>query len=282
MANSGNSDGKTKSIIVMPSNPSVAVMKAKDIVSWKNKHQQIMKGKAVWSTTITANMFQILDHCHVPNAFIEQIGPDELLVDVCDMIPFEVVIRFGIEEVSSVRKRNPKMATGPLPVPMVEFFLKTKGTVFKGITVPDDDPYVSSWDDTGVWVHHASSPVVGKGVFIPVSLLLDTDTHPGCTLSTLLESMQHMMLDAGIALREEWSALDWDLGDFKAEFGWRLDDRLIIADVIDNDSWRLKDPNGIERSKQTIRDGKSIKAAAKDFKLVADVSNQVRELALVA
>ncbi|MES2668339.1 MAG: phosphoribosylaminoimidazolesuccinocarboxamide synthase [Patescibacteria group bacterium] len=268
-------EGKTKSVVPVPMNPAVAVMTAKDIVSWKNKHQEVMEGKAAWSTTTAANMFRILDHHQIPNAFIEQMSPTEMLVDTCIMAPFEVVIRFGIGPESSMLKRNPAMPLGPLPMPVVEFFLKTKGTTFKGIEVPDDDPFISYRDDAGIRVHKADKPSRGKGKLIPVEMLLDSNVVGSLSLSMLFEVMEQSLLDAGILLKETWDAEGWDLGDFKAEFGWTLEGRLIIADVIDNDSWRIKDPDGIERSKQVIRDGKSVKDAASDFAMVAEASDRV-------
>lgn len=267
-------DGKTKTVIPEVGNPGYALMTAKDIVSWKNKFQQVMVGKAVWSTTTTANMFRVLAHKGILNAFVEEVAPDTLRVLNCNMVKIEAVCRFKIEEVSSARLRNPGLPLGPLAKPMVEFFLKTDGLEFDGITVPDNDPFISSWDDTGVWVHAANQEVSGPGTFIPAEKLL-VGAPTGSTLKRLFRTMAEELVKAGVALKAAWAGDGWDLGDFKVEFGWTVFGQLVIADVIDNDSWRLKDDQGVERSKQTIRDGKPIPEAANDFELVARKSDEV-------
>lgn len=269
-------DGKTKTVIPEVGNSGYALMTAKDIVSWKNKFQQEMVGKAVWSTTTTANMFRILAHKGILNAFVEEVAPDTLRVLNCSMVKIEAVCRFKIEEVSSARLRNPGLPLGPLAKPIVEFFLKTNGLEFDGIAVPDDDPFISSWDNTGVWVHAANQEVSGAGTFIPAEKLL-VGAPEGYDLKRLFRVMAGELVKAGVALKAAWAGEEWDLGDFKAEFGWTMFGQLLIADVIDNDSWRLKDDKGIERSKQTIRDGKSVEEAANDFELVADMSGKVWE-----
>jgi len=266
--------GKTKIVVPQVSNPAYAMMRALNIVSWKNKFQQEMKGKAAWSTTTTANMFKILAHKDVMNAFVEQMTPDTLRVLNCGMVKIEAVVRFKIEEVSSARKRNPNLPLGPLAKPMVEFFLKTTGHEFEGIAVPDDDPFISRWDNTGVWVHAADREVSGPGTFIPAELLL-AGAPEGWDLKRLFRTMTEELVKTGTVLKAAWAGIGWDLGDFKVEFGWTAFGQLVIADVIDNDSWRLKDDQGIERSKQTIRDGKPVEEAANDFELVARMSDKV-------
>jgi len=56
--------------------------------------------------------------------------------------------------------------------------------------------------------------------------------------------------------------------DFKVEFGITTDGRLVVADVIDNDSWRLRDAEWNELSKQAFRD--RLKAGSEDFSDIED------------
>jgi phosphoribosylaminoimidazole carboxylase/phosphoribosylaminoimidazole-succinocarboxamide synthase len=80
-------------------------------------------------------------------------------------------------------------------------------------------------------------------------------------------------------LERAWQTLDHSLIDMKIEFGVTSDDQIVVADVIDNDSWRLW-PSGDKRlmlDKQVYRnmDAASIDAAAlekvrSNFEIVAD------------
>jgi len=244
-------EGKTKLIF-----PETVAIKAKDIVTWGNTHKALMPGKAVWSTETTCNVFRLLQKHNLPVAFIERTGPDTFLAPYCDMIPLEIVGRSVIDPKSSFLKRNPgypsEMIGVPLEIPEVEFFLKTKGPIFRGIEVPDDDPLIvdplmGGVGERGFSVVH---PAGKEGhAFIPAEAF----GYPG-DLVRLFETLRVMMGDLTLALREAWACLGWTLSDLKGECGLTRDGRLLLADVVDNDSWRLRDSLGVERSKQVVRD----------------------------
>jgi phosphoribosylaminoimidazole-succinocarboxamide synthase len=78
-----------------------------------------------------------------------------------------------------------------------------------------------------------------------------------------------------LALEEAWAEQDIQLVDLKIEFG-RTPDGLLVADVIDNDSWRLW-PGGKRENmldKQVYRDLTSSTAEA-----LADVRRRYVEVA---
>ncbi|MDO8407985.1 MAG: phosphoribosylaminoimidazolesuccinocarboxamide synthase [bacterium] len=243
--------GKTKELFA-----EIVTVQAKDIVTWGNTHQAPMSGKAEWSTETTCNVFRLLQKHKIPVAFIERTGPDTFLAPYCDMIPLEIVGRSVIDPKSSFLKRNPgyppEMIGVPLEIPEVEFFLKTKGPVFEGIEVPDDDPLIvdplmGGVGERGFSVIH---PAGKEGhAFIPAEVF----GYPG-NLPKLFDALRIMMGNLTITLRDAWARIGWTLGDLKGECGFTRDGRLLWADVFDNDSWRLRDSLGIERSKQVVRD----------------------------
>lgn len=55
----------------------------------------------------------------------------------------------------------------------------------------------------------------------------------------VIEAMQRIARSAFLILESAWQLQDVVLVDFKVEFGVTLDKRLVLADVIDNDSWRI-------------------------------------------
>jgi amidophosphoribosyltransferase len=88
--------------------------------------------------------------------------------------------------------------------------------------------------------------------------------------------MEATALDVFAALEQAWAAQDATLVDLKLEFGRDGDGRLLVADVIDNDSWRLW-PGGRKADmldKQVYRD----LAAVTDDGL-ADVLERYRRVA---
>ena len=110
-------------------------------------------------------------------------------------------------------------------------------------------------------------------MFAPVYAFIPSKAfgYPG-DLPSLFETLRVMMDDLTLTLRDAFARIGWTLGDWKGEFGLTRDGRLLLADVVDNDSWRVRDSLGVERSKQVIRDGKSVEEACEDFRVVAFVS----------
>jgi phosphoribosylaminoimidazole-succinocarboxamide synthase len=195
------------------------------------------------------------------------------------MIKLEVIVRDVVDENSSYLTRNPDTVPGlRFPEPRVEFFLKTDTDEIGGIKLPDIDPFITRWDDTGVWVHHPKKPVTEEGeIFVPADVLgWDKDgAWPFRQIATL-------SLRGFSVARKAWGRLGFDLRDWKGEFGIDLSGRLLWADVLDNDSWRMFGPDGKEYSKQNIRLGKSIEEAANDYRYIAEQSNMMLRLARAA
>ncbi|MDO8623829.1 MAG: phosphoribosylaminoimidazolesuccinocarboxamide synthase [bacterium] len=238
--------GKTKSIY-----PLEVAVPSKDIVTWGNDKQAPMPGKAAWSTTTTANMFRVLKDASEEVAFSELLSSDTFAAPYCDMIKLEVVCRLVVEPGSSYLKRHPITPIGvSLSDPIIEFFLKSSGRMFGGIPLPDDDPFVTRINKGGLWVHHPGRSVNDKDcVFIPATIF----GYEG-DLEELSAELIARTKSIGRVVRDAWARHGWHLGDFKIEFGVTWEGQILLADVLDNDSWRLQDPDGKERSKQTIRD----------------------------
>ncbi|MBI1957121.1 MAG: hypothetical protein HYS44_01535 [Candidatus Niyogibacteria bacterium] len=78
-----------------------------------------------------------------------------------------------------------------------------------------------------------------------------------------------------LILEAAWAKLGFRLADFKVEFGIDVTTgELLLADVIDNDSWRLLEG---ERylDKQNYRDGALPDAVKADYARVAELSTQL-------
>lgn len=268
-------EGKTKRIVpwtVVNGVCREARATSKNRVTWDNAWEADMPGKAAWSTETTCNVFGLLEKCGVGVAFYGRRGEDAFLAPYCRMIPLEVVGRAAIDPRSSFLKRNPgyPRVGEPLEVPEVEFFLKSKDRLYKGIALSDDDPLVV--DEIQGGVGPAGFSVIhpaGKdgNAFIPHEAFGDF----GMSMEALLKRLRPLAGDATLFLRDAWARLGWQLVDVKFEFGFDYAGQLLLADVVDNDSWRLRDPEGRERSKQVVRDlwGKWYRASMSDDQIKA-------------
>lgn len=77
-------------------------------------------------------------------------------------------------------------------------------------------------------------------------------------------------------LKETWGKLDAKLIDLKIEFGRTGDGRIVVADVIDNDSWRLW-PGGEKNrqlDKQIYREGGDLDKVLRNYRLVAEMTDR--------
>jgi len=76
-------------------------------------------------------------------------------------------------------------------------------------------------------------------------------------------------------LEKAWQLEGGTLVDLKVEFGFDRGGRLLLADVIDNDSWRVLQ-DGFYIDKQVYRDGGALDDVAAKYRRVAEVTGRFR------
>ncbi len=201
--------GKTKALYEQPGQPDVLIVQALDSITagdGSRRHEIAGKGRIAAKTT--ARVFRLLNLCGLPTHYLsggEDDDDNEMLVRRCTMIPLEVVIR-GVAAGSFV-KRKPQIARGSIIVPrLVEFFFKDDA---------NHDPLIEP------------DEIVARGLATPAEIGLMSEVG-----RITFEILSHA-----------WRRRDTLLVDLKIEFGRLIggDGRgnLVIADVIDNDSWRI-------------------------------------------
>jgi phosphoribosylaminoimidazole-succinocarboxamide synthase len=201
--------GKTKVLYEYPGQPDQLVVAQTDqISSGDGARRSVIPGKGRLAAQTTARVFRLLNLCGLPTHYQnggEDDDDNEMVVRRCNMLPLEVVTR-GVAAGSFV-KRNPGVQRGALLVPrLIEFFLKDDA---------NHDPMISP------------EQIVAQGIAAP---------HEVASMS----EMARLTFDI---LAHAWRKRDVLLVDLKIEFG-RLTSgenkgQLVIADVIDNDSWRI-------------------------------------------
>jgi phosphoribosylaminoimidazole carboxylase/phosphoribosylaminoimidazole-succinocarboxamide synthase len=100
---------------------------------------------------------------------------------------------------------------------------------------------------------------------------------------TMLSKIEEITRKTFLVLEGAWAQLGLRLIDFKIEFGITSDGNLVVADVIDNDSWRLRDTHWQELSKQLFRDNLDMKFIEEKYAVVSNLVSKfsVSEQALV-
>ncbi len=276
--------GKTKAVFATE-DPSLVILENFDAITKFDTPELTaqMKDKAKFATQTTCNVFKLLKEAGLPVAFRKQLSETEFLVDKCQMIPLEVIARRYA--VGSYLNRVPELKTeGREPYSfeklVFELFLKTTGKIVKTFegeeigTVPVEDPLIdcSMYDywklrnpkipyselesDTGVMVYPSDILPAGENFVEQLDLIEEI------TRRTFL------------VLEFAWAQQRCRLIDFKIEFGITNDGRLVVADVIDNDSWRLRTNSWEELSKQLFRDDANMEEISSKYQLVAKLSDQ--------
>lgn len=201
--------GKTKMLYEHAGQPDVLVVSQMDAISaGDGARRNEIAGKGRIAAKTTARVFRLLNLCGLPTHYLsggEDDDDNEMLVRRCTMIPLEVVVR-GVAAGSLVR-RKPGIASGSIIVPrMIEFFVKDDA---------NHDPLIEV------------DEIVRRGLASPPEI---------ATMSEIARITFEILAHA-------WRRRETLLVDLKIEFG-RLASgeargNLVIADVIDNDSWRI-------------------------------------------
>ena len=87
----------------------------------------------------------------------------------------------------------------------------------------------------------------------------------------LFPEMRRLARRAFLVLEKAWQLEGGTLVDFKVEFGFDTKGNLLLADVIDNDSWRVLE-SGAYIDKQVYRDGGALDDVAAKYRHVAEIT----------
>ena len=85
--------------------------------------------------------------------------------------------------------------------------------------------------------------------------------------------MRRIARDTFLVLEKAWQLEGGTLVDLKVEFGTDAKGKLLLADVIDNDSWRVLE-NGAYIDKQVYRDGGALDDVAAKYRRVAEITGR--------
>lgn len=243
-------EGKTKQIFDLSHEQQHAVLvRSKDsLTAFNAKRRDEVEGKSTSANRTTCNNFNLLKACGVPTHFVrEGPGENEFIAENCDMVPIEWVARRVAT--GSFLKRNPGVPEGYVFAPLkIETFFKDDA---------NDDP---QWSDEQI--------LTKNFVF--------NGRNIGYAEVRLMKRLTEIVFRI---LERAWQTASCTLVDLKIEFGVTKSGALKVADVIDNDSWRVW-PNGDKRlqlDKQFYRDlsqvtDDALKELKKNYDKVAELT----------
>ncbi|NPV92456.1 MAG: phosphoribosylaminoimidazolesuccinocarboxamide synthase [Firmicutes bacterium] len=290
--------GKTKTVTPGP-RPNTVLLNTADVLTGGDAaKREMIKDIGIYKTTQAANVFGLLNRKGLPTAFIERSSPNALLCYQCEMLPLELVIRryaWGTYLLRHPEYKKPETAPHRFDRLVWEFFHKnsvvtpplTDSTYQMGENEARDrflrqgvwekgvytDPYLDVSREPWV-VYPPKEPLADAKPLLSIEPLLD----PG-ELEYLVNGI---MLPTFEALESSWAQVITSHGpvalvDLKIEVGRRQpDNKLVVADVIDNDSWRIW-PGGDPKQqldKQCFRDDHPLSRVAENYVLVAELTEQ--------
>lgn len=243
-------EGKTKQVYNLLSEKHrhlVYVLNKDRITAGDGVKSHVMEGKSILSTQTNCAVFEYLSAVGIKTHFVSRVAesnPDwkkTFIARKCEMIPIEWVSRRVAT--GSYLKRHPHVKEGYRFAPIkLETFFK------------DDANHDPFWSE---------ETLIGAELNIGGLVIGPEHVQEMFQVSQLVFEV----------LERGWQSLNHSLIDMKIEFGVTEENgikSIVVADVIDNDSWRLW-PNGEKRlmlDKQVYRNMDNAKIDAEALSLV--------------
>ena len=273
------SEGKTKRVFEIEGHPDLVWVEYKNAIT-KHDNPDLTKEfetKARLSNIVNTEVFLLLKEAGIPVAFVEELSSTEFIAWKGYMIGLEVVTRrFAV---GSFLKRSPSLKKPKGEVPqrfhklVVEFFLKTtKGELVNssGKLLIDgldpkkgeEDPFIPNPDEEEWKLYHSKKPSWDPEVCLGSVQRRDVI---GEHAQAYTESMIDIARMVFLVLEGGWNTLGHRLIDMKIEFGITNEGKLVVADVIDNDSWRLRTSDWKELSKEAFRQNEALSEVERKY-----------------
>ncbi|KAH8288920.1 hypothetical protein KR054_012048, partial [Drosophila jambulina] len=201
-------EGKTKQVYDLPEKPGLCLLLSKDrITAGDGVRAHDLQGKAEICNTTNGQVFRLLNEAGIRTAYVKQCGAMAFIARKCKMIPIEWVTRRLAT--GSFIKRNVGVPEG------YRFSPPKQETFFK-----DDANHDPQWSEEQI--------LTAK--FELNGLLIGQDE---------IDIIRRTSLLVFEVLERAWQTKNCTLIDMKVEFGVDADGNILLADIIDSDTWRL-------------------------------------------
>jgi RNA polymerase sigma factor (sigma-70 family) len=262
-------EGKTK-VITDAGDGTVLIRSKDDITAGDGAKRDVIEGKAASSTTTTCNIFRLLTSNGVPTHFVERLDDVSFRARKVEMIPLELVARRIAT--GSFLDRNADVAEGTVFAALVfEVFEKDDA---------NHDPLLEFDFARGLLRRFVPNTMAARELGdVRAGDLISEEALSRSRYATVTAEVLARLRDLTVRTFEiverAWAALGGTYFDFKIECGFdRETGALLVADVIDSDSGRLRFGDR-DMSKQAYRDGsQSLPDIKKNFDEVAELTQQ--------
>ncbi|XP_015108658.1 multifunctional protein ADE2 [Diachasma alloeum] len=208
-------EGKTKQVFELLEDPTLCLLQSKDrITAGDGVKSHELAGKAAISTATTAKVFELLNQAGLRTAFVKVAGETSFIAKKCEMVPIEWVTR-RLATGSFVKRHTGVPEGFRFNPPLQETFFK------------DDANHDPQW----------SAQQIVSANFKLNGVTIGQDEY---------DIMNRTTLAVFEVLERAWATRDCALIDMKIEFGIDATGEILVADIIDSDSWRLW-PSGDKR-----------------------------------
>ena len=252
-------------------------------------------------TSQTVNIFALLKKHKIPVAFIQRNDSTSFIAEKCRMLPMECVIRR--QPYGSYLKRHPeKSAYEIFPYPRFEFFHKftvvapclnhkNQHAINTEFRLMPEYRVRELFRDSNNQIINENQKVFPdpfimmtnseKWHLFPAkeaSVRYLMEINPICTENQVRHIKTKLMYPVFKVLEDAWKVHKISLIDLKIEVGYGEESgELMVADVIDNDSWRIW-PGGDPKKqldKQSFRDGKdTLEEVHMKYKMVTEFTRE--------
>ena len=264
-------EGKTKEIWRVE--PGIVKIISKPVITaGDGAKRDPMANKDEWANNTTSNVFELLNRYGISTHFMSRAGKNGFLARECEMIPVEVVVRRIAT--GSYLERHPEVEDGTvLDELVVEFFYKDDELHDPIIVI---NPMNPEW-----WqLYDAHKPLDIRNIK-PEENPSYIDTMACYFTLEEAEYIEEQAKRVFLILEKAWKELGITLWDLKIEFGRRKDSgEIVVADVIDNDSWRIRTRDGQQLDKQVYREGGELKEISNLYEIVSNLTNRFSSLDL--
>ena len=280
-------EGKTKEIWQFNEFTDLVEVKSKTAITANDDPAMTreFEKKAKYANNTTCRVFESLRRSGIPVAYRCEFSMTSFIAEKCTMIPLEMIARRYA--VGSYLKRKPEYGVEEGLPPQrfeeikIEFFLKTthgslvidKKTLVQGLDYKkgEEDPLIiNPYSDEWV-LTHSKKPFGQKGYFLERKVMRKDvlgNINPW--------HLQDITKKTFLILEKTWNKLKYRLIDFKIEFGITHDGEIVVSDVIDNDSWRLRTSEWEDVSKESYRQGENLTEVEKKYKIVSDLTKKFK------
>ena len=197
-------EGKAKKVFSHDDKDKVLIEFKDDATAFNALKKAQFKGKGKLNCLISARIFELLKKNNIPTHFLELKNEYTMIAQKIKIIPLEIVLRNTAY--GSLCKQTTIKPGTILAKPLVDFYLKND---------------------------ELNDPLITKDRIALMNIVSSND----------LDLIINLTLKINVILKSFFKSIQLKLVDFKLEFGYDFEDKILLGDEISPDNCRLWDLN---------------------------------------